>query len=137
HEARIEQQTELLEEVLRALGDRLEGLDAGREDAGRLLDSMLHAHETEQQVVTMAARLSDEGKGDPMAPKELRPVLVGIAERLGKLLREEEEPISQGRRRHDMKSGGFASLLRDHSQKHVVELEQDALKLDDLIGRQR
>src|SRR5439155_11454292 len=94
HEERIERQTELLEQILKPLGDRLEQAGPGREDAaGRILDVLAHAHETEEQAVALAARLADEAKADRLAPKELRPALSGIAERLGRLVREEEEPL--------------------------------------------
>src|SRR5262249_58464463 len=81
----------------------------------------------------LAAQLADDLKNDPMAPKELRPVLAGMAERISKLLRDEEDPLSAARHRREFRE----NVLREHSQKHVAELEQDALKLDDLIGRQR
>src|SRR5262249_12545373 len=110
--------------------DRLELGDAS---GTTLVDRIMHAHEGEQQAVTLAAQLADAVKNDPMAPKELRPVLAGIAERLGKLLRDEEDPLSAARHRREVRE----APLREHSQKHVAELEQDALKLDDLIGRQR
>src|SRR5262249_47121728 len=130
HEARVEKQAELLEVILRALGDRLELADA---QGLSLVDRIVHAHEGEQQAVTLAAQLADDLKNDPMAPKELRPVLAGMAERISKLLRDEEDPLSAARHRREFRE----NVLREHSQKHVAELEQDALKLDDLIGRQR
>src|SRR5262249_23136606 len=75
HEAQIERQAELLEEVLRALAERLEAPAPTDEQAGRFLDALSAAHEREQAAITLAARLSDEAKANPMAPKELRPAL--------------------------------------------------------------
>ena len=130
HEARVERQAELLELLLRNLGDRLELAGV---TGFPLVDRITHAHEGEQQAVTLAAQLADDIKGDSMAPKELRPVLTGMAERISKLLRDEEEPLTAARHHREFRE----TALREHSQKHVGELEQDVLKLDDLIGRQR
>src|SRR5262249_5986838 len=70
HEARIDKQAELLEQLLKPLADRLELESPGAGDiAGRVLDVLAHAHETEEQAVTLAARLADDAKADRMAPK--------------------------------------------------------------------
>jgi hypothetical protein len=107
-------------------------------------------HEAEEGHITGLGRLLDDDRREGILGKTLRNHLAGIAERLGRLLREERTALGKAVPRPGLELGPgrppqrslrqlAAGLGRlDHPQgAHVAELEKDILLLDDLIGRQR
>jgi len=133
--ARLDRQREILEHLIADLADRLEigegqpparGEHAGNDTARRA--TFLALDENEEAHLTLLGRLLDDDRREATLGKALRVALAGIADRLGKLLREEKDLLRQR---------GAATRLRAHQSRHVVELERSVLLMDDLIGRQR
>jgi len=133
--ARLDRQREILEHLIADLADRLEvgeakapghGERAAGDATGRSV--YLTLDENEEAHLTLLGRLLDEDRREATLGKTLRAALAGIADRLGKLLREEKELA--GKR-------ASAARLRAHDERHVAELERSVLLMDDLIGRQR
>lgn len=133
--ARLDRQRELLEHLIADLADRLElgdGQPQGRGDRAAT-DSARRAtylalDENEEAHLTLLGRLLDDDRRETTLGKALRAALAGIADRLGKLLREEKELLGPH---------VTAARLRAHDVRHVAELERSVLLMDDLIGRQR
>ncbi|HEX2660371.1 MAG TPA: hypothetical protein VHU40_18955, partial [Polyangia bacterium] len=132
-EARLEHQREILERVIADLADRLEHTAA--EDAKPAPSpesqraSRATLRENEEGHLTQLGRLLDEDRRAGSLGKPLRAALAGVADRLGKLLREEKDLLA--------KRALPARKLRALDDRHVAELEKDVLLIDDLIGRQR
>src|SRR5262249_16340055 len=72
---------------------------------------------------------------DPMAPRDLRPAIAGMAARLGRLQQGEKQPL-QALARAPASEPTRKSAERQ-SGRQVMELEKDLILLDGLIGRQR
>jgi hypothetical protein len=132
-EDRLERQRDLLEKLLTDLGDRLE-----REDKSAELDSRLAAvtmvHEAEEAHLAQLGQLIDEDRRSGTMGKALRNALGGIADRLEKVLREERQILATLKGKV---TAGSVARLDAQAVRHVAELENDVLILDDLIGRQR
>jgi hypothetical protein len=150
-EDRLERQRELLEKLIADLADRLEhagGLGAGdgsvagsAAPAGgpeaalaERLSAYAAVHEAEESHLALLGQLVDEERRNGSLGKALRATLAGIADRLEKLLREEAQAL--GALKGRLTSGGLARLDA-LSARHVAELENDVIALDDVIGRQR
>ena len=145
---RLDRQREVLERLIGDLGDRLETLDAGSRGAlsPADLDSRRAAyatlHEAEETHLTVLGRLLDDDRHEQTLGKPLRAALAGIADRLGRLVREEKGilgPAQEGRD-GELRARAIAAALGKldaASARHIAELEKDVLMLDDLIGRQR
>jgi hypothetical protein len=141
-ETHLERQREILEHFIGDLADRLElngGSTSGAAPAGRAGEELeprraaaASLAENEESHLTLIGRLIDDDRREGNLGKVLRAALAGIADRLGKLLREEKEL----RARHRRHAGGGAALHR-LDDRHLAELEKDVLLMDDLIGRQR
>lgn len=133
--ARLDRQREILEHLIADLADRLElgeGQPVGRGDRAAT-DSARRAtfltlDENEEAHLTLLGRLLDDDRREATLGKALRAALAGIADRLGKLLREEKDLLAHR---------ASAARLRSHDGRHVAELERSVLLMDDLIGRQR
>ena len=138
-EARLDHQREILERVIADLADRLETTSAeegkdgkdGRPPPTPEAQRAAHAtlRENEEGHLTQLGRLLDEDRRAGSLGKPLRTALAGVADRLGKLLREEKDLLS--------KRALPTHKLRALDERHVAELEKDVLLIDDLIGRQR
>jgi len=148
-EVHVERQREILEHFIHDLGDRLEltarAPTTGRgaparaaaaaplpadEDFGRTTGTTWGlVTENEEAHLTAIGRLIDDDRREGTLGKSLRAALAGIADRLGKLVREEKELVR--------KRGAGSAAARKHNARHVAELERDVLLMDDLIGRQR
>jgi len=133
--ARLDRQREILEHLIADLADRLElgegqpvprGERAPNDTARRA--TFLALDENEEAHLTLLGRLLDDDRREATLGKALRVALAGIADRLGKLLREEKDLLG-----HHV----AAARLRAHHGRHVAELERSVLLMDDLIGRQR
>ncbi len=90
-------------------------------------------HDAEDAHLGLLGQLIDEDRRNGTMGKVLRAALGGIADRLEKLLREEGQALAALKG----KATGNLSRLEAISARHVTELENDVLLLDDLIGRQR
>jgi DNA repair exonuclease SbcCD ATPase subunit len=144
---RLDRQRDVLERLTADLADRLElpgpGSPRGGPSAVAEAETRHAAyaavHESAEAHVTLLGRLVDEDRREGSLGKSLRAALAGIADRLGKLLREEKDAL--GAAREGSGHGGtiVASVakLDAHRERHVAELEKDVLQLDSLIGRQR
>jgi hypothetical protein len=142
-EDRLERQRELLEKLIGDLADRLEhgpGEGSGPATAspeaalGSRLGAFAAVHEAEESHLALLGQLVDEERRNGSLGKALRATLAGIADRLEKLLREEAQAL--GALKAKATAGGLARL-DTLSVRHVAELENDVLALDDVIGRQR
>ncbi|MEO5766975.1 MAG: DUF4175 family protein [Polyangia bacterium] len=149
---RLERQREVLERLTGDLADRLEipvrgGGSSNPAGEPSVQEAYLAVHEAEEAHVALLGRLVDDDRRDGSLGKNLRAVLSGMAERLGKLLRGEKEALGKA----GVTPGGTAAAAPSRSgrhgfsaakveaqrEAHIAELEKDVLLLDDLIGRQR
>jgi hypothetical protein len=132
-EDRLERQRDLLEKLIGDLAQRLEH-EAG-DDAAVALADYTSAHDAEESHLALLGQLIDEDRRNGTLGKTLRAALTGVADRLERELRDEAKVITALKG----KPPAPASLarLRALSPRHVTELENDVLLLDDLIGRQR
>jgi hypothetical protein len=145
-EDRLDRQRELLEKLIGDLADRLEHGAAGGGDAGaaaaggaeaalaQRLGAYAAVHEAEESHLALLGQLVDEERRNGSLGKALRATLAGIADRLEKLLRDEAQAL--GALKGKTTPGGVARLDAQ-SVRHVAELENDVIALDDVIGRQR
>jgi hypothetical protein len=145
---RLARQREILDRLLATLADRLEmQLDGaaarpapGPAAAAALqLGSWMGVHQAEESHLALLGRTIDEERRSGSASKPLLAALSGVADRLGRLMRDEAALLVAVRGRVDVGASpgaGFARLVAAGT-KHAAELENAALMLDDLIGRQR
>jgi hypothetical protein len=164
---RLDRQREILERLTSDLADRLElspGVTGGVQERGRergrerghgsglgglglpQLEQRQAAfaavHEAEEGHITLLGRLLDDDRREGILGKTLRNHLAAMADRLGRLLREERGILAKpgvgraAQRSARQLAAGLGRLERPH-QGHIAELEKDVLLLDDLIGRQR
>jgi len=135
-EDRLERQRELLEKLIGDLADRIEKGAPSPGDPAPVPErlAMYSAmHDAEDAHLGLLGQLIDEDRRNGTMGKVLRAALGGIADRLEKLLREEAQALTAFKG----KATGNLSRLEAISARHVTELENDVLLLDDLIGRQR
>ena len=142
-EERLERQRELHEKLIGDLAERLEhgppsvapfspGTDATA--MAERFSAFASVHESEEAHLALLGQLIDADRREGGMGKALRGALAGIADRLERVLREETRRSAppKGRPRRGAGAPGRAG-----DPKHVGELENDVLLLDDLIGRQR
>jgi Domain of unknown function (DUF4175) len=136
-EDRLDRQRAVLEKLVGDLADRLEA--SAREDtadAGRLL-ALAAVHEAEESHLALLGRLIDDDRREGTLSKALRGALVGVADRLERLLREEAQALAALRAKPPASALVGLARLAPVGARHAAELEKDVLLLDDLIGRQR
>ena len=131
-EDRLERQRELLEKFIGDLAQRLER--GAVEDPGAAVAQYVSMHDAEESHLGLLGQLIDEDRRNPTLGKALRAALTGIADRLEHLLRDEGKALAALKGKA---TAGGLPRLDAMSGKHVTELENDVLLLDDLIGRQR
>ena len=129
-EDRLERQRELLEKFIGDLAARLEYTAGGAQGP----ETYVSIHDAEESHLGLLGQLIDEDRRNPTLGKALRAALTGIADRLEHLLRDEAKALAALKGKQP--AGGL-TRLDAMSAKHVTELENDVLLLDDLIGRQR
>jgi hypothetical protein len=132
-EDRLERQRDLLEKLIGDLAQRLEH-EAG-DDAAVALADYASAHDAEESHLALLGQLIDEDRRNGTMGKTLRAALTGVADRLERDLRDEAKVIAALKGKPP--APATLSRLRALSPRHVTELENDVLLLDDLIGRQR
>lgn len=143
---RLDHQHEVLE---RLIGDLANRLELGAETTTKAPSAepmasvqrarLLELHESEEGSLALLGQVIDEDRRQGGMSKSLRAALSGMADRLGKLLKEEKTALD-GWREGTAKaasSDATARRLAAIGVRHVAELEKDVLLLDDLIGRQR
>ncbi|HXU83716.1 MAG TPA: hypothetical protein VN914_20120, partial [Polyangia bacterium] len=141
----LARQREILDKLLGTLADRLElGQEAGKPPAGPAdpvsqLARWVGVHDGEESHLALLGRMVDEERRAGSVSKALLAALSGIAERLGKQMREESMGLAALRARADVGQLTLGALgrLQALGGKHTGELESAVLLLDDLIGRQR
>ncbi len=140
-EEKLAQQHEILDRLVGTLADRIELGDRGEPEQPPLerLWRWRELHETEESHLVLLGRLIDQLRRSATASKVLVSSLAGIADRLGKHMRDEADLLRKLRAKADMGALNPAWLgrLAPAGQQHVTELESAVLALDDLIGRQR
>jgi hypothetical protein len=145
---RLARQREILDRILATLADRLELGDGGKTAtapttaaaaAAAQLTTWLAVHQAEESHLALLGRTIDEERRAGSASKPLLATLAQIADRLGRLMRDEAALLGAVRNKVDVGAAAPAALARLHAAgvKHTAELESAALLLDDLIGRQR
>lgn len=137
-------QKDVLDRLIDNLGDRVEALDDDEnngppKDLTQRLALWQSMHEVEEAQVAGLGRVIDEQRRTGDTSKPILAALAGIADRLGRRLREEDQMLTQLRSRPPEGAGVAAAFDRLHKAgvKHVGELETAVLLLDDIIGRQR
>ena len=140
----LARQREILDKLLGTLADRLE-LTGEPAKPGVLVEPVTQlsrwvgVHDTEEGHLALLGRMVDEERRAGSVSKALVAALSGIAERLGKQMREEAAGLVALRARADVGQLTLGGLgrLQGPGAKHTAELESAVLLLDDLIGRQR
>jgi hypothetical protein len=139
-EERLDRQREILDRLTEDLALRLERSPGVREgaapppaDPAARLGLVKSMHDAEESHLALMGRLLDDDRRESNLSKPLRAALAGIADRLGRLLRDEAALLSVQR------PGPAATTkkLEAHGDRQTAEMENDVLLLDDLIGRQR
>ena len=131
-EDRLERQRDLLEKFIADLANRLER--GPNDDVAGALAGYVARHDAEESHLALLGQLIDEDRRNGTLGKALRGTLTGIADRLERVLRDEAKALTALKGK--AAAGGLARLDA-LSVKQIVELENDVLLLDDLIGRQR
>jgi hypothetical protein len=136
---------EILEKLLATLADRVE-LDspanaangASTDNPQERLQRMRDVHDGEAANLIQLGRLVEHQRHADSVNKVSLGTLATVVVRLGKLMREEEETLANARNRGDQAaSGSLSARLRAATARHIAELENAVLALDDRMGRQR
>jgi len=132
-EDRLERQRDLLEKMIGDLAQRLEHQTG--DDVAAELTAFSSAHDAEESHLALLGQLIDEDRRNATLGKTLRNALTGIADRLEHELRDEGKVIASLKGKPV--NAATVGRLRAMAPRHITELENDVLLLDDLIGRQR
>jgi len=141
---RIESQSEVLEELLGVLADRLEMSpklepSTTADSMRRLAGKLERAHEHQLAAVARLGRVIDDQRRSGTASEALVQRLSAVADKLTKSLRQEAARIL-ALRRAQMQDAALPRLLaraQRQGNAQIGDVEDSALLLDDLIGRQR
>ena len=135
-------QEELVEQAVQLLGDRLE-VKRDAPDAEEV-DAFVRIHSKADALLLSLSRAEQSaGEAQPKkaaGAKDVRGTLGELHARLGKLVREEEQQLTElrdERRKSKRLKAGAARPLEKGNVAHVAELERDVIVLDDLLGKQR
>jgi hypothetical protein len=137
-EERLVHQREVLDRLVGVLGDRIELDNPGKamEPPQRTV-SLREAHDSESLALQELARVVEEQRRAGDAAKVAGSTLAAAAARLSKLMREETEAFSSHNGKAEQGAAALWGRLRAQAPRHIAELENTVLTLDDLIGRQR
>ena len=135
HDEMIEREAELAEAAVKLLADRIdaESIDDETETA---LEARALIHIKTETFVAQLQELTKLVAGDALAPVELKPSLVEMLARLGRIAGVEDEDLRELRERAQVSARELTSL-RLLAPRFVVEMENDTLRLADLVARQR
>ncbi|MDB4965470.1 MAG: hypothetical protein JWN44_1159 [Myxococcales bacterium] len=139
----LEQQ--LLEQMLQLLADRLE---VKHSDDEALVETFTRIHSRADALLLGLSRAEQSAGesqggagGKATGAKDVKGALGEMHVRLGKLVRDEEQALSElrdkRRKANQPLKSGAARPLEKGNGAHVAELERDAITLDDLLGKQR
>lgn len=141
-EALLQSQTQLREQAVQLLGDRVEffrELPAEPKDSldAETLERTQAVHRKSETFLLLMGRvLQDLGRLKDRA-KDLHLSLQDMADRLGKLNQDEAALLQEIRKTGPKNPTRRPRDLLAMHERFVAELERDTLRLDDLIGRQR
>ena len=136
---------EILEKLIGALADRIE-VDsqasltnaANPDNPQDRLQRLRDIHDGEGANLVQLGRLVEHQRRADSVNKVTLGALTTVVARLGKLMREEEEILTSSRSRGDQAaSASWSARLRTSTTRHIAELENAVLALDDRMGRQR
>jgi hypothetical protein len=137
-------QQALLEETVQLLGDRLElGPDKGSGSDEALLDGYTRVHSSAERLLMSLTRAEQSAAELPQSrggARDLKTTLGEMHVRQAKLVRDEERELGverDKRRKSGPPKGAALRGLEKMNGACVLELERDAIVLDDLIGKQR
>lgn len=138
-EEHLVREREILDRLVSALADRIEIENPGKTvELPERIAALREVHDGEKVTVGQLARSVDEQRRAGGNAKVATSALATAAARLGKLLREEGEVLASHPGKPDQRtSTPLWGRLRAQAPKHIGELENAVLALDDLIGRQR
>ena len=132
---------ELVEAAVQLLGDRLEVKHDGDE---QLVEAFTRMHSKAEALLLLLSHAEQSaGEAQPKkatGAKDVRGALGEMHARLGKLVRDEEQTLTElrdERRKSRRYKAGAARPLEKGNGAHVTELERDVIALDDLLGKQR
>ncbi len=148
HEEVVEGEQALVEHAVQLLADRIDvdrfaalpDVDSASQlSPRRELDDWTTAHAKTEAFLAELGRVAAGLDKDTLAPKDLKPTLAAVGERLGRLSRDEDAALHALKERGHKVTLERAAMkpLREGNGKHVAELERDVLLLDDLVDRQR
>jgi hypothetical protein len=130
----------VLDKLVGTLADRIEFAEAASESPPlERLWRWRDLHDAEESHLVLLGRLVDEQRRKATSSRTLVAALAGIADRLGRQMREEADLLKGLRNQADRGAltPGRLARLQPAGANHVTELESAVLLLDDLIGRQR
>lgn len=139
-EEHLVREREVLDGLVTVLADRIENEDPGKTvEVAERMTSLREVHEAEGNSLQQLGRLVDEQRRTGGVAKVASSPLAGTVIRLGKLQREEGEGLAAQPGKPDNGTATLTLWGRLHAQapRHIAELENAVLALDDLIGRQR
>jgi hypothetical protein len=138
-EEHLVREREILDRLVSALGDRIEIENPGKNvEVPERLAALREVHEGENLTVQQLGHAVEEQRRAGGNAKVVTSPLSTSAARLAKLVREESELLSSHLGKPDQTaSAGLWGKLHAQAPKHIAELENAVLALDDLIGRQR
>ncbi len=148
----LARERDILDRLIGNLGDRLDLSDSGspagsppppgtapNSEPLTRLASWVSVHEAQEAHLALLGRVVDDERRAGNASKTLVNALAGVADRLGKVLREESALLSALRGKADQGALTATNFGRvaGVGAKDIDELERSILLLDDLISRQR
>lgn len=139
-EERLARQHEVLERLIGSLGDRIEFEHSSTSDTTNERLPRLHEiHDTEQAHMSELGQMIEQHRLDRGNGKTGGSPLGTSAARLARLLRDEQDMLTALSGKAERAGGVTAVWARLHAMgpRHIAEMENLVLALDDLIGRQR
>ena len=129
---------EILEKLIGSLGDRIDlDLPARPAPVGERLARLREVYDGEKARVAELVRLVEQQRRAGGAGKAQSGPLAATANRLARLLREEQELLAGAPGKAEPAATALWARLQASAPRHTAELENAVLALDDLIGRQR
>ncbi len=138
-EEHLVREHEILDRLVAVLGDRIE-MEAPEQpaEAPQRVAGLRQAHDTESVALQQLGRVVDEQRRATAGAKPATSPLAAAASRLSRVEKEEGEILATQSSKTDQGPAGTVlwGRLRAHASRHIAELENLVLALDDLIGRQ-
>jgi hypothetical protein len=137
-EEHLVREREVLERLLADLADRIEIGDADKGgDTAERITKLREVHDQEGASVQQLGQITEQQRrAGGVAKVASSPLAIAVG-RLTKVQREESEVLASQPGRSDNAAASLWAKLHALAPRHVAELENVVLTLDDLIGRQR